>query len=67
MANADILIFIIPETLTDGSRVFDVKVGNVKLQAVTRDDAFEFAEKIRAAVDDHTNNTASVSEINEAV
>lgn len=56
----DLVIFVIPETLSDGSKVFDVKFGNVKLQAVSEDEASELAEKIRDAVEDHTNNTAGV-------
>jgi len=60
MANPDTVIFVIPKTLTDGSKVFDVKVGNEVWPAVTEDDASELAEKIRAAIEGHTNATAGV-------
>ncbi len=66
MTTPDIFIFVVPQTLSDGSKVFDVKVGTTTFQAVTRDDAFQLAEKIREAVDDHTNNIAGVREVQEA-
>ncbi len=39
--------------LTDGSRVYDVHVGNVVMHCVSLDDAYDLAEKIKAAIEEH--------------
>jgi hypothetical protein len=53
-AAPDIVIFVVPKTLSDGSQVFDVHLGNLVVAAVTQDDALSMADKIRDAIDDHS-------------
>ncbi len=64
----DIFITIRRETLTDGSDVYDVHVcqGAARLQipAVTGAAAREMANKIRAAIGDHSNNRPEIFEVN---
>jgi len=54
-------IEIIEETLSDGSKVYAVRVriedGSVDFRAVTYSDAWDFAEKLHEAMRDHTLNT----------
>ena len=51
-------IWIIEETLSDGSNVYNVEVrspGDVLvLHAVTEEDAMALADKLRAAINEHT-------------
>jgi hypothetical protein len=56
----DTVIFVTPKALSDGSKVFDVRLGNEVWPAVTEDDANSLAEKIKDAIEDHTNATAGV-------
>jgi hypothetical protein len=56
----DIIIFVVPETLTDQSKVFNVLIGDVKLAACDQDDAGALAEGIAALIEDHTTNTSGV-------
>lgn len=56
----DLLIFVMPETLTDKSVVYNVTIGPIKLAATTEDDAGELAERIREAIDDHATQTVDV-------
>ena len=61
MANApDIVIFVLREKLSDGSEVFNVKIGSEKLAAVSEGDASYLADKISDAINEHTTNTAGV-------
>jgi hypothetical protein len=54
----DHLFFVRPETLTDGSKVFNVWYGDIKFSAVTEEDAEELANKLMDAINDHTNDVA---------
>jgi hypothetical protein len=54
----DLVIFITCKKLTDGSKVYNVNVGNVELAAVTESDAMDLADKIVDAVNDHSVSTA---------
>jgi hypothetical protein len=56
----DIIIFIVSETLSDKSEVFNVLIGDVKLAAVSEDEAGRLAEGIASLINDHTTNTADV-------
>jgi hypothetical protein len=56
----EMLLFVTPKKLSDGSEVFDVFVGNERFEAITGDDAIELADKIRAAIEDHTNTTVDI-------
>ena len=47
-------INIIIETLTDGSKVFAVEIGQTKIDCLTEKDAMALAEKFVAALDKHT-------------
>jgi hypothetical protein len=49
------------ERFGDGSEVFNVLLGSIRLPAVSQDDAVELADKIQKAIDAHTNEEASVS------
>lgn len=44
--------------LTDGSPVFDVRLGGIILAAVTEKDAFALADKIECAINAHTTDGA---------
>lgn len=56
----DELIFIDGKLLSDGSQVFDVRIGERVWPAVSQHDAEAMAEKIRAAIVAHTNLTVGV-------
>lgn len=56
----DVIIFVVPEILSDGSKVFNIHIGDVKLHAVTEDDAGTLAENFAELIEDHTNDTAGV-------
>ena len=53
-------VIVAPRKLLDGSKVFDVWIGNVSLHAVTEEDAACLAEEFVELVANHTNNTADV-------
>lgn len=55
-----IKIAIIPESLTDKSRVWNVHFGTVELHAYSESDANLLAEKILAAIDEHTADAAKI-------
>jgi hypothetical protein len=59
-ATPDTIIFVVPQTLTDNSIVYDVKIGNLTFHAVTKDDAIDLAEKMSVAIEDHTNDTTGI-------
>ena len=55
------LIRINSDRLSDGSEVFSVLLpGGTKLPAITEADAHDLAEAIADAINDHTNETATV-------
>jgi hypothetical protein len=48
-------ITITEQRLSDSSSVYAVGIGNVWLPAVTQSDAISLADKLAAAIEDHTN------------
>jgi len=58
MKTPDVLIFVVPETLSDKSVVYNVKLGNVTFHAVTESDAHDLAEGFLSLIEEHTNDTA---------
>lgn len=46
------------EILSDGSDVYNVRFSDIKLAAVTEHDANLLADKIAAAINEHTNDEA---------
>lgn len=58
----DKLIWIIQETLSDGSIAHNVEVDLGSLSAISESDARELAEKIRDAIEDHTVDHVGVME-----
>jgi hypothetical protein len=56
----DILIFVVPSKLSDGSEVFAVKVGDLVIAAISEDDATDLAQNIVTAINSHSNETAEV-------
>lgn len=54
----NILIWIVKETLSDGSEVFNVEIPEASLPAITADDAAALAETIAGAINEHSNETA---------
>lgn len=62
MTTPDILIWIVPEKLSDGSIVYNVKLPDDSLSAYTSEDATELAAKIVDAINEHTTNIADVME-----
>lgn len=54
------LIFVVAETLSDNSKVYNVVLGEHKWHAVSQGEAIELAEKIADAINDHTVDTADV-------
>ena len=53
-------IHIIAQRLTDGSLVYDVHFNLLSLPAVTEKDAYALADKIAAAINDHSLDAAGV-------
>jgi hypothetical protein len=53
-------IYVVPQTLTDGSKVYDVKLGNWTLYGITKHDADVCALGIAALINDHTTDDAAV-------
>jgi len=56
----DILVWIIAETLTDGSRVFNRDLNLGEVYATSESDALALAEKIAEAIAQHSTQTAGV-------
>lgn len=54
------LIFVVPETLSDRSVVYNVICGEHIWHATDQDNASELAEKIAQAINDHTVDSADV-------
>ena len=54
----DVLVFVTGETLTDGSKVFNVRIGNLVLHAYTEEDAEDLASEIAEAITDHATELA---------
>ena len=59
MTNApDILIFVVPKTLTDGSTVYNVEISELAIEATSKDEAEEIAQTIVDAINEGSNTTA---------
>ena len=54
-------IHIVAERLTDGSLVYNVHFRDASLPAITEKDALALADKIAAAINDHSNDEADVN------
>ena len=54
----NILIWIIKNTLTDGSSTFDVDFNGTLLECISEDDANDLAQTIADAINQHTNDKA---------
>ena len=54
-------IKIIAKTLSDGSEVFDVRIGNARIEAVTEEDALSLAERLRQAISIYSNDSAEIA------
>lgn len=59
-AEPTIDIFVVPEKLSDGSVAWNVHLGERVFAATTEDDATDFADKLEAAINDHTTDVAVV-------
>lgn len=57
----DHLVFIDEETLTDGSKVYNIAFGNIEIPAITKQDAEDMAEKIMDAINEHSNDLAGTA------
>ena len=57
----DVVIFVHEEKLSDGSKVYNVAIGNITLHAVTEKEAVLLAEKIEEAIDAHCTDTCGIS------
>ena len=53
-------IRVFTETLTDGSQVCDMRVGDRTFHATTRDDGLAFAHAVADAINEFTTDTAHV-------
>ena len=53
-------VYLQPKRLTDGSIVYDVQIGDVTLPCITENDAGTLITKLRAAIEDHTNETTQL-------
>lgn len=56
----DHLFWVIEETLSDGSTVFNVEFGDTVWPCVTENDAADLAETIADAINKHSNSSAGV-------
>lgn len=54
------LFWVVEETLSDGSKVYNVEFGDVHFPCVTENDANTLAEKLADAIEEHTTTTAGV-------
>lgn len=50
-----IKIRVIEEMLSDGSLVYNVRIGDLVLPAVSEQDSYDLADKIDSAIRAHTN------------
>lgn len=57
---AEFTIYINEQTLSDGSKVFDVEFEGAVFQCITEGHAADLAETIAEAINKHSNNTAEV-------
>jgi hypothetical protein len=53
-------IWVVRKELSDASEVFDVEIGGQTVEAVTKDDAYELAQKISEAINEHSNTDSAV-------
>lgn len=58
MSNAT--IFVVERPLSDGSFVYDVRMRETVLHAITENDAEELATAIRLAINRHTTEIADI-------
>lgn len=56
-------ITVIRRYLSDGSPVYDVRIGGIDLPAVSERDADALAEKVKDAIEDHTNARVRISDV----
>jgi hypothetical protein len=56
----EFIIFVVPETLTDKSVVYNIVLGELKFSATDEDAAKEFAEGLEQLIEDHTTNSAGI-------
>lgn len=56
----DNIIFVIHETLTDGSIVYSVRFGEREFAATGQEEAEDFAHALADAINDYTTETAGV-------
>lgn len=54
-------IRVIKHYLHDHSAVFNVRLGDIEFAAVTEKDARKLAEKLHAAIDEHTVDTVELA------
>lgn len=54
-------IYVIRKTLSDGSHVFDVKLGNQQFQAYNEKEAYILAQKIADAINQYSLETVHQS------
>jgi len=47
-------IYVASETLSDGSVVWAAVIGDLRLDCISENDAYELANKIEAAIEAHT-------------
>lgn len=59
-AEPSITVFVVPEKLSDGSVAWNVHLGERVFAATTEDDATDFADKLAAAINEHTTDIADV-------
>jgi hypothetical protein len=60
MAPPEHILSVVRETLSDGSEVFNVHLGNIRLPAIDEREARKLAEKIADAINEHTTQSADV-------
>lgn len=53
-------IKIAESTLTDGSKVYSVEIFGRAFDAISETDAMQLAEKVKLAVDAHTNTSTEI-------
>lgn len=58
-------IWIVKNTLTDGSEVFAVEIGGDKFDCITEQDATDFADAFQELVEKHTNIEVAVMPVVE--
>jgi len=60
MTDRKYVLRIVSDTLTDGSKVWNVMVGQFELLAVDKENAMQLAESIARLIDRHTISEAKV-------